>query len=123
VVREKFYTPTYPPLKDLLGERWLEPGEVIEVPERMAEDLLSAWSRCFAPAPEGGKKVPPSEEDLVPINPLKEIPGREGEVVDLRGGRLVRVPLVPGRPAWVSPETARILVKGGYAEVEEDGKA
>jgi hypothetical protein len=44
-------------------------------------------------------------------------------VVDLQGGRLVRVPLVPGRPAWVSPETARILVKGGYAEVEEDGKA
>jgi hypothetical protein len=60
VVREKFYTPTYPPLKDLLGERWLEPGEVVEVPERMEEDLLSAWPSCFAP--EGGKKVPPSEE-------------------------------------------------------------
>jgi hypothetical protein len=70
-------------------------------------------------APEGGKKVPPSEEGLVPINPLKEIPGREGEVVDLQGGRLVRVPLVPGRPVLVSPETARILVKGGYAEYVE----
>jgi hypothetical protein len=62
VVREKFWTPTYPPLKDLLGERWLEPGEVIEAPGEKAEELLSKWSRCFAPAPEGGKKVPPSEE-------------------------------------------------------------
>jgi len=58
-------------------------------------------------------------EELVRINPLKEIPGREGEVVDLQGGRLVRVPLAPGRLAWVSPETARILVKGGYAEYVE----
>jgi DNA-binding transcriptional ArsR family regulator len=116
VVREKFWTPNCPFLADRMGKRWLEPGEVIEAPGEKAEELLSKWSRCFAPAPEGGKKVPPSEEDLVPINPLKEIPGREGEVVDLQGGRLVRVPLVPGRPVWVSPKTAQSLVKGGYAE-------
>jgi len=40
-------------------------------------------------------------------------------VVDLQGEKLVRVPLVPGRPVRVSPGTAEILVKGGYAEYVE----
>jgi len=115
--RAKFWSPLHPKLAAEVGVRWLESGEVIEVPKELAKELLTLPGTVFSPtsrAGEGEKSSPP--QDLVPINPLRGLPGREKEVVDLQGGEVVKVPLEPGRVVWVSRKTAETLVKGGYAE-------